>query len=91
MDVRNCCGQALDVPAAGLYGWEPGVSARDAAGKYADVLDRDVLVSLLLQPDRYEAADDEATQALADLLVLAGHLEPAEAKPAGKPRSPKTD
>jgi hypothetical protein len=89
----------------GVEPGEPGYVDPEAPG-FADALDRDAMVGLLLQPDLFEPADDEARRALTDLLVLAGHGEtpagsssadspvaPApvtEAEPAAKPRPRRT-
>lgn len=83
---------AVDLPELNVYDVQPGTTlrehctnARDAEGRpvdaelgqqWADALDTDRMAALLLQGDQYEAADDEATQVLADLLVLGGHLNP---------------
>lgn len=86
----------------GIEPGEPGYVDPEAPG-FADALDRDAMVGLLLQPDLFEPADDEARRALTDLLVLAGHGEPTsdspvdpapapvtEAEPAAKPRPRRT-
>jgi hypothetical protein len=92
MDVRLIDTSARTVPALGVT-VEPGQTARDAAGEpFAGFLNPGVLASLLLQGEVWEAADAEATQALADLLVLGGHLNPpapgdTAPAPGRKPRS----
>lgn len=77
---------AVSLPGLGGVVVMPGQSVCDACGPDIEP-DNDLLLGLLLQPERWEAVDAEAEAAQLDLLVLDGQggEKPAESADAGGP------